>query len=349
MPQPHPARFVVPVLSAALAAAALVAGLGDCSGSGGSSTAVTPTVTPTPTPTPTRAPSPSPSPSHSPVATPTATPTHSPSPTPSASPGAAGSLYVVDTRAGRLLKYSLPATNASTPVAQAAIPGTAAFGVAAEPSFIGTLTRNGQVAIFAAPLTSASTPTVQFTNPEREGALPAFDPSGDLWTTTADDTFDEYKPPFANGMNPSLDTDNIEAGWGIVFDAASNLYITDAGAGHVEVFAPPYTGNPTVFPLPNGAGPTGIAIIGSQLFVADTPHNAIVVFALPVSGSSTPSFSFAANDPLQLAADRSGKLYVCDSSGAAILVFAPPFSAASVPAVTVTHGLTVPTGVAVGP
>ncbi|HZO92404.1 MAG TPA: hypothetical protein VFB22_01430 [Candidatus Baltobacteraceae bacterium] len=350
----QPPRSMTPfavVSSAALAAGALLVGLAGCSGSGGTASVARPVATPTASATPTHAASPSPSatPTHSP--TPSPTPTHSPSPTPSPSATASpsGTLYVLDTRAGMLLKYTLPVTSASTPVAQAAAPGPAAFGVAANASFVATLSRNGLVGLFPAPFTSSSTATVQFTIPERTGAFPAFDASGDLWTATADDTFDEYKPPFSNGMSPSLNPDDIDAGWGIAFDGANNLYMADAGAPGVDVFAAPYTASSAVVPMPAGATPAEVALTGSQMFVSNTSGNAIVVFTLPVSASSTPAFSFAATDPLQIAVDRSGKLYVVESAAGAIAVFAPPFSASSVPSVTLTKGLLTPTGVAVGP
>ncbi len=339
------AQAVGSLLSTALAAAALVAGLGDCSGSGGSSSVTTPVATPTPTPVPTRLPSPSPSPAHSPTASPspTATPTHSPTPTPkpSGSPSPAGVLYVVDANTRMLLKYALPLSASSTPVAQVSVPGTAGlFGVGADSAFVATLTTGGEVALWPTPLTSTSTASAQFTNTERKGTFPAFDPSGDVWTPTNDDTFDEFKPPFSNGMSPSFDTDNIDASYAITFDSSSNLYVTDADGGTVELFAPPYTGTPTFVHLSSGATPSGDAIIGSKLFVGDAAHNTIVVFTLPLSGSSTPAFSFAANHPLEIAADVSGKLYVCsNATGGGVLVFAPPFSASSTPILHFTNGL----------
>jgi hypothetical protein len=352
-----PSRFksVLDAFPLVVAAAALVAGLGDCSGSGGSASVATPVATPTPTPTPSGStgptPTPSPTPTHSPTPTPTPShsPTPTPSPTPTATPPATGNLYVTDVVSGKLLKYTLPVSNGSSPAAVVVVPaGVVVEGVAVDAQYIATLATTGQVALYAQPLVSSSAPTVQFTLPEGKGTLAAFDPSADLWAATGDDTFDEYKPPFSNGMTPALDTDDIDAGVGIVFDASKNLYITDGQAGDVEVFAPPYTGTPTTVPLPTGASPVGDAIAGSRLFVADPAHNAIVVFTLPISASSTPAFSFTVADPTGLAADASGKLYVASPSGK-VLVFAPPFSAASTPAVTVSNGLSSPYGVAVGP
>jgi hypothetical protein len=100
--------------------------------------------------------------------------------------------------------------------------------------------------------------------------------------------------------------------------------------------------------LPSGAAPSGDVIAGSRLFVADAANNVIDVYTLPVTGSSTPAFSFPANHVLEIAVDGSGNLYACSNALAAVLVFTPPFSASSVPALTFRNGLVNPVGVAAG-
>jgi hypothetical protein len=317
--------------SALLAVAFLSVLLADCSGSGGNASAAPPTPTPSPTPTP-----------------------------------ALGNLYVAnqDDGTNTVLKFTLPLSSGSSPVAQVPVPAGSfgnVNGVAVNAQFIATLTSSGHVALFAQPLSSTSTPTVQFTLPQNQGALVAFDGSGDLWTATGSDTFDEYKPPFTNGMSPALNTDNIDESTGIVFDASGNLYITDGDRGELFVFAPPsYTGTPISVNLPgasgfSGSSAIGDAIIGTQIFVADSVHNLIVVFNLPITASSTAAVSFTAAtgpaQPVGVASDSSGNLYVANYifSNSKIFVFAPPFTAASTPAVTVTNGLSDPYGIAVGP
>ena len=296
-----------------------------------------------PTPTPVSSASPTPVSSASP--TPTLTPT--PTPTPPLGPF----LYVANHGTNTVLKFTLPLTAGSSALTQTTVPGSGVNGVAVNAQFIATLSTAGQAALFAQPLGSTSTPTVQFTVPQLTGALTAFDGSGDLWTATANDTFDEYKPPFSNGMSPALNTDNISAGVGIVFDASANLYMTDGTS--LDVFAPPYTGTPIsiILPAPIGAGGVtaiGDAIIGSQIFIADSFHNTILVYNLPITLSSTPAVKFAAAGPQGLAGDSLGNLYVA-SSTSAIFVFAPPFTASSVPALTALKGISGPVGIAVGP
>lgn len=165
--------------------------------------------------------------------------------------------------------------------------------------------------------------------------------------------------PLSDYPGPPL---NIDEGTGIVFDASGNLYITDGDRGELFVFAPPsYSGTPIVVNLPGSSGFSGFsaigdAIIGTQIFIADSVHNVIAVFNLPITASSTAAFTFAAttgaggNQPAGVASDSSGNLYVANNvSNAKVFVFAPPFTASSVPAVTVSNGLSFPFGVAVSP
>lgn len=121
----------------------------------------------------------------------------------------------------------------------------------------------------------------------------AFDQQGKLWVTETGPTFGiaVFKPPFTNGMQPSLVFGSVWA-QNIAFDSSGNLWIACMECGHVAEFKPPFTeqninwmaGAPTnaavvlgggvccVAPdlMPNEISPAGLAFDSAgNMWVAD--------------------------------------------------------------------------------
>jgi hypothetical protein len=184
---------------------------------------------------------------------------------------------------------------------------------------------------FAAPISATSIP-VQFT---ATGRQVVFTKTGHL-LLSHENGVSIFSPPFSKSSTPTATIGLLSFPWpgphGLAVDAANNLYVAVQGTSgpsyntewysSVGVYTPPFTGARIITPGAKRKGWMAAAASSTHLFV---------VFTLPITNASTPSFSIPA-DAHSLAVDGSGNLYVGRSS--AIDVYAPPFSASSRPITT---------------
>ena len=294
--------------------------------------------------------SPSPSASPSPTPTPSATPTPTPTPAPSATP-AAQHLYVANYGGNTVAQYAMPLTNASAPSLTFAdsTPVGGPIGIAVNSAYVVTSHVTGSVYAYQQPVSASSTPAATFGGSAM--GLMAFDAQGNLWSTSQNSSVVEYVPPFTNS---TLEAKSLTAGftdsYGIAFDSSANMYVSNGdSSANIVVYAPPYTAPANSYVVPGtNIGLRGVAVSGSNLFVADAHNSLIYVYTLPLT-TNIPSDAFTASRPVGLAFDASGKLYVSSQGTSQVQVFNPPFNSGSVPAMTITSGVNGAYGVAIGP
>jgi sugar lactone lactonase YvrE len=267
-------------------------------------------------------------------------------------------LYVGDDSAtGRISQFSLPLTAASVPTftitgaANNVSIGLDAAGHIAVGDFAGHLAYVGTL-----PLSASSTPTATFNNGAavNAGAI-AFTSAGSMYVSSTGANVYGYTSPFSNASVPSTTTTaaGLTSAIGLAFDAAGNMYVGNAGGAgsNIYVFAPPYTGAPTVVTTAvAGTAYRKLALNSTQLFVANVGGTGgIYVYTLPLTAASVPAFIIPnAQDPEGIAVDSSGNLYSGNLNNSTVTVYSPPFSAASVPATTVTVAGYAIFGIAIG-
>jgi hypothetical protein len=296
-----------------------------------------------------------------------ATPTPTPSPTPTPVPQ---HLYVGnDNTPGGVLQFNLPLTASSTP--NFAIASNNVVAVAVDSNGKLAVGDNaGHLQIFAPPLSAASTPAAAFNNgtATNNGQI-AFTGTNDFWVSTVSNRANAFTQPFTNTSTPSAFVTDAALGSaiGTAFDAAQNLYISNAGVGtaatcsggagmcsNLLVYAPPYTGAPIVSTNVASTAYRKITVSATQLFAASISGSPgrVDVYNLPITAASVPAFAIGSgvNTPEGLALDAAGRLYVGNLSDATVSVYNPPFSSGSVPSLSfkVSTGAFAIFGIAVG-
>ncbi|MBV9718312.1 MAG: hypothetical protein JOZ77_03275 [Candidatus Eremiobacteraeota bacterium] len=133
---------------------------------------------------------------------------------------------------------------------------------------------------------------------------------------------------FISGSNPSAVyvlnskgdivstlTDDLNVPQGLAVDRSGDLYVANLGAPNILVFAPPYTGTPTVISDEAGASPLDVAVDASgNLAVANlstaSGNGDVVLYAAgatsPTSIISSPNFQ----QPRYCAFDKHGNLFL---------------------------------------
>jgi hypothetical protein len=176
--------------------------------------------------------------------------------------------------------------------------------------------------------------------------------TGDLWVASGTQLL-LFRPPFIDVPlgNPGTPNQVINPPGatmitGVAFDSAGNVYAADAGT--IYVYAPPYSGTPTMTTTQSGSFYLNIAISGGQLFVVNgqgpSPSGSIDVYTLPLTSSSSPAFRITngVNIPATLTFDQDGNLYVGNGGPGSpfgaqnLAVYAPPFVASSAPVTLVS-------------
>ncbi len=241
---------------------------------------------------------------------------------------------------GGIRQYNLPITGGSAPAFTVPLDGVIAVDVDANGN-VAAGDLGGNISYFPAPLSGSSTRTAVFPISGGLGAYQlVFGPGGDLWVASTSQLH-RYTRPFTNFTVPAQTISALGNGaLGMAFDAAQNLYVTNAGGtSSLLVYTPPYTGLPLPTPTVNALY-RKLAVNGSQLFVsvAGPGTGRVDVYNLPLTILSAPAFSITTgtNVPEAVGFDSIGNLYVGNLTGAAVAIYRPPFSSSSTPSVTLT-------------
>jgi hypothetical protein len=216
-----------------------------------------------------------------------------------------GSLAVAD-KAGNLLIYTAPVSNASTP--------SVMFANASA-----TAGQNGFV---------------------------AFAPNGDLVASAlslspgqVSSQINLYTQPFSSGSTISqvVKTTDSTTISGLAVDGSRNLYVSSNGIdsggsfSDISAFAPPWTGAPVISQFHSAASTVGaVAVSTTQLFICNS-GGFVMIDGLPFpNGVGAGLVPINSNSCTGLAADSSGNLYVADRNNP-MRIYAPPFLSSSVP------------------
>jgi hypothetical protein len=262
---------------------------------------------------------------------------------------AAQHLYVGNDKVGGgVAQYTLPITGASTPNFTVSSDSVISVAVDANGDMaVGDL--GGNLKVFTAPLSGASTASASFHNGASSGAYAlAFNPAGDLFAVFSLGAagVNKFAHPFSNASVPSqtITAAGLTQPFGVAFDAAQNLYVSNAGAagGNLFVFEPPYTEARIITPVVAGALYRKIAVDGTHLYAcaAGPGTGRIDVYTLPITASSVPAYTITTgtNIPETVVVDSIGRLYVGNLGNSTVTVYNPPFSAASAPTTSLLVG-----------
>ena len=125
---------------------------------------------------------------------------------------------------------------------------------------------------------------------------------------------------------PQTESTSLESPHSIALDGSGNMYVTDTLGQHVHVYDKTGTHIKSIgHPHDDEFAPSGIAIEGEQMFIADRGGNQVVV--LTISGEfvmATGSYGTASGqfqNPSGVAMDLDGYLYVCDYGNSRVQVF----------------------------
>lgn len=252
-------------------------------------------------------------------------------------------LYVGnDNTPGTVQAYTLPITAASTPAFSFVANNVVSIGFDANSNaLVGTL---NNLQYFTAPQSATSTPAVTF-NSGNTGQI-VFNLGGQAFVANVSTAVNVFTPPFTSSSTPStVISSGLVGAIGVALDNLGSLYVGNAGTGggtgsDLEVFAPPYTGAPTVT-TPNvpATAYRKMAGSGSTLYICSVAGTGrIDAYGLPLSNTSVPAFAITTgvNAPEAIAFDQNGNMYVGNLGNSTITVYTPPFSAASAPSVTLT-------------
>ncbi len=166
---------------------------------------------------------------------------------------ASNNLYFGNNGASTLTMLAPPYTGAPTTVSISA----AANGLTVSGTTL-FVNEYAAVDVFSLPLTASSTPMAKLTRGIGTAYRSAVDASGNLWVASISGgasnagSIEEFTKPFSTGETPAVTISMPVGGgstsyypWGIAFDAAGNLYVTNesggAGSGGLLEFSPPIT------------------------------------------------------------------------------------------------------------
>lgn len=167
-----------------------------------------------------------------------------------------------------------------------------------------------------------------------------FDPAGDLFVANQPGSVSEFVPPY--NQAPVTIAGGVNHPQSLAVDARGDLFVANGnGSNTVTIYAPPYTGTPTITIASNVNDPVSLALDGAaDLFVVNAAANTVAEYAPPYTGAPT-IVSRGLNTPSSLALDARGNLFVANlnSTPNSVVEYAPPFSDASTPIATITNGV----------
>jgi hypothetical protein len=247
-----------------------------------------------------------------------------------------------------VIEYAYPYTGAGFPLTGS----TGGTAIAVDPnSSVVAVAAAGNTQVFTPPFLSAPVTVTQ------TGETPiavAFNNSSRLWISYngTDDEIDEYHSPYNGAHVASISP--LGTVTALAFDSGNDMFGYDTTNAAIDEYnSPPTTPNATFA----NANTTSLAIDPStnHLFAtqcatcnSQASPDQVVQFQSPYSNGSTPAKTITAgvaNDTL-IVIDGASVLYVINKSSNAIAEFAPDYS---LPPVTVTAGITGPSGIAVSP
>lgn len=205
---------------------------------------------------------------------------------------------------------------------------------------------SGSVLEYAPPYTAL--PKLTITTDMNGPIFLAFDKSGDLFVgncgggcvgSGAGNVL-EFAPPYTG--TPTIITTGTDGPDGVAIDSSGNLFVANFSGADVTEYAPPYTGSPTATISTSPNRPYQITVNGTgDLFVGST--DGVLEYAAPYTGSPTTINSGA--ESFGVALDSSNDLFISTPGvGTDVIELTPPYTGS--PAVTITNGLTEPTGLA---
>jgi streptogramin lyase len=133
---------------------------------------------------------------------------------------------------------------------------------------------------------------------------------------------------------------------GVALDKSGALYVTDAEAGTISVYAPPLlSATAPAFQITGVNQPAQIAFDSNgSLFVGACGSNQILRFDPPFSHTSVPALTFSlpgsAQCPHGIAFDAIGDLFVAARNVNAVYAFVPPFTSSSQPSYSIVGAFT---------
>lgn len=227
--------------------------------------------------------------------------------------GSVAYVYVASNGNDTVGKFPYPINFGQTPSPVSTVV-SAPIGIAVDNAYVITTDSSGNVNVYDQPFNqSAPTPNQTLTG---GAGLATFDGAGNLWVGTASGSVLEYKPPFSSPS--AIVTAGLTDAYGVAFDAAGNLYVSNGDASrNVLSYQPPYSGTPIAVSPPGAGTISGVTVYNNTLFVGSSASggstkNQVYAYGLPLGQNSTPQFTidFGTCAVGGLAVDGSENLYV---------------------------------------
>lgn len=161
------------------------------------------------------------------------------------------------------------------------------------------------------------------------------DPSQNLWVGQCDsscqhaspDRVEEYAPPYASPPAVTI-TNGVHEMLGLAHDAAGDIFVSYIYNGSIGIYAPPYTGAPTV--IGGLVQPWKMVLDQSQnLYVGASVGSNVYGFAPPYTGMPT-LIGNGVHNPADVMIDAAQNLYVADAGSASVTIYAPPYTGSPV-------------------
>jgi streptogramin lyase len=203
------------------------------------------------------------------------------------------------------------------------------------------------VAIYAPPYTGAPIATIAVNDP-RDVAI---DGSGNLFVSSGTEV-QEFAPPYTGAATATI-TNAINSPVTIALDGSGDLFVQNDGNDTVSVYAPPYTGSPSVISAPGcvpqcfeQVGGGMAAIPGTRDVVFTNDAYATAAYGSPYAGGS-PAFTIPTSGSYYgawgIAIDPAGDVFIAYTASSTVAEYQPPYTAAAV-TLTSANGVDEPRG-----
>ena len=121
-----------------------------------------------------------------------------------------------------------------------------------------------------------------------------------------------------------------------MLDSHDNLLVADYNSA-VTIYAPPYSGTPTV--ITSGlVAAAGLALDSTgNLFVGNAGANTLLEYAPPYTAAPVTTTGNSVNGPYAIALDGAGNLFSANGNVNTVTEYAPPYGGA--PVATISSGI----------